>query len=99
MNPLTRTTQRTATFWAAATLGVPIWLSVALLLILVFEMSLSAADIHHLTARVIAIAIIEALIIGGTVWGLRQSSDRKVGAAVAAAIVGVVVLVGWVLTL
>lgn len=94
-----RTTQRSSAFWAAATLGVPIMLSAALLLILVFEMSISAINGRHLTARVIAIAIVEALIVGGAVWGFRRSSDRAAGAAIAAAIVGLLVLAGWVLTL
>lgn len=99
LDPRPRTTQWSSAFWAAATLGVPILLSAALLLILVFEMSISAANVHHLTARVIAVAIVEALIVGGAVWGFRRSSDRAAGAAIAAAIVGFVVLAGWVLTL
>lgn len=99
MDLRSRIAERAKAFWIAATVGVPVILSAALLLILVLEMTITAADIHHLTARVMALAIVEALIIGGTVWGLRQASDLKIGATVVAAVVSVVVLVGWVLTL
>lgn len=74
-------------------------LSAALLLTLVLEMSITANGIHHLAARFIAVAIVEALIAVGFAWGIRRSSDPTAGVAVAAAIVGIILLAGWVLTL
>lgn len=99
MDPPTRIFSRETTFWAAATLSVPVLLSVALLLTLVLEMSITANGFHHLTARFIAIAIVEALIGVGFAWGIGRSSDRTAGVAVASAIVGIILLAGLVLTL
>ncbi|MCV7130711.1 MULTISPECIES: hypothetical protein [Mycolicibacterium] len=99
MNPQTHVGNRPTAFWAAATIGVPVLLSAALLLTLVLEMSITAADLHHMTSRFIAIAIVEVLLTVGSVWGTRKSTAVGAGTAVAAAIVGIILVAGAVLTL
>lgn len=99
MEQQTQTDWRTTKFWAAATLGVPLLLSAALLLTLTLEMSLTAGGIEHHISRVMAVAIVEVIIAGGFAWGVRRSDDRAAGAAVAAVIVGAFLLAGLVLTL
>lgn len=98
MDRQTRANQRSTAFWAAATVGVPVLLSASLLLALVLEMSLTAGGIEHHTSRLIAVAIVEALLIAGSVWGTTKGTDVLAGSAVAAGIIGVLVLAGGVLT-
>ncbi len=99
MDPQSRTGTRTTAFWAAATLGVPIVLSAALLLTLVLEMSITAADFPHLTARIIAVVVVGTLLVAGCTWGTKKSTDVAAGTAVAAGIVAVIVIVGAVFAL
>ncbi|QZT55685.1 hypothetical protein NWT09_00515 [Mycolicibacterium sp. jd] len=52
-----------------------------------------------MTSRFIAIAIVEVLLTVGSVWGTRKSTAVGAGTAVAAAIVGIILVAGAVLTL
>ncbi|MDZ4265727.1 MAG: hypothetical protein U1D00_08540 [Mycobacterium sp.] len=86
-------------FWAAATLGVPILLSAALLLLLVMQMLVEGSGASLLSSAVIPVAIVELVLVLGSVWLARRPSSWTTGAAVAGAIAGVFTLVAAAVTI
>lgn len=86
-------------FWAAATLGVPILLSAALLLLFLLKMAFEGSGVPVLSSAVIPVVIVEAVLVLGSVWLARRPSSWTTGAAVASAIAGVFTLIAGAVTL
>lgn len=80
-------------FWTAATLGVPILLSAALLLLLLTKMAFEGSGARLLSFTVIPVAIVVLVLVLGSVWLARRSSSWMTGAAVAGAVAALFVLV------
>ncbi len=86
-------------FWAAATLGVPILLSAALLLLLLTKMAFEGIGVRLLSFTVIPVVIVEFVLVLGSVWLARRSSSWMTGAAVAGAVAALFVLVAAAVTI
>jgi hypothetical protein len=86
-------------FWAAATLGVPLLLSATLLLMLLTKLIFEGSGMHILSCRFIPLGVVELLLALGSVWLARRPSNWTTGAAVAGAITGIFTLAAATLTL
>lgn len=79
-------------FWAAATLGVPVLLSAALLLLLLVKLLFEGSGMPVLNSRFAVIALVELVLVIGSLWLLRRPSAWTTGAALAGAIAGIFIL-------
>ena len=86
-------------FWAAATLGVPILLSAALLLLLLTKMAFEGSGVRLLGFTVIPVVIVELVLVLGSVWLARRSSSWTTAAAVAGALAAVFILLASAVTI
>ena len=84
-------------FWAAATLGVPILLSGALLGLLLMQLIVDGGGAPAPGSRLLVVGVVELVLVAGSFWFAHKPSPWTTGAAVAGAITAVFVLAAaWV---
>ena len=84
--------RQSTSFWAAATVGVPVLLSAGLLLAVPVKLLFDASGVPLLGSGVAVVAAVELLLVLGSLWLFRRPSEWTTGAALAGGIAGVFLL-------
>jgi hypothetical protein len=91
--------RQSTSFWAAATLGVPVLLSVALLSGLLIKLIAEGSGAPALGSRLVVVGVVELVLVAVSAWLIRRPSDWTTGAGAAAGITCVFLLAAaWIAT-
>lgn len=84
--------RQSTSFWAAATVGVPVLLSAGLLLAVLVKLLFDGSGMSLLRSGVAAVAAVELVLVLGSLWLFRRPSEWTTGAAIAGGIAGIFIL-------
>lgn len=91
--------RQSTSFWAAATVGVPVLLSAGLLLAVLVKLLFEGSGVSLLGSRFAVVAAVELILILICFWLFRRPSEWTTGAALAGGIAGLFILVAGSLVL